>query len=135
LEGEPLTAEDYVKIGSLHDRREWSRNELLGWGNWVYPVWPSNRSLQGSPMTPFIFDDRCDFMEVSEKLGYAFRAGRDHLEKVGMEGHEWVTNESGMSSEEMGVSFIEAIDGCFENWTPRKRFENMGLVRETWFVH
>ena len=123
LEGEVLTAEDYVKIGSLHDRKEWSRNELLGWGNWVYPVWPSNRSLQGSPMTPFIFDDRCDFMEVAENLGYAFRAGRDHLEKVGMEGHEWVTNESGMSSEEMGVSFIEAIDGCFENWTPRKRFE------------
>jgi hypothetical protein len=28
-----------------------------------------------------------------------------------------------MSSEEMGVSFIEAIDGCLENWTPRKRFE------------
>ena len=123
LEGETLTAEDYVKIGSLHDRREWSRNELLGWGNWAYPVWPSNRSLQGSPATPFIFDDRCDFMEVAEKLGYAFRAGKDHLEKVGMEGHEWVTNESGMSSEEMGVSFIEAIDGCFENWTPRKRFE------------
>ena len=123
LEGESLTAEDYVKIGSLHDRRKWSHNELLGWGNWAYAVWPSNRSLQGSPMTPFIFDDRCDFMEVAEKLGYAFRAGKDHLEKVGMEGHEWVVNESKMSSEEMGVSFIEAIDGCFENWTPRKRFE------------
>lgn len=123
LEGEAITAEDYVKIGSLHDRREWSRNELLGCGNWVYPVWPSNRSLQGSPMTPFIFDDRCDFMEVAEKLGYAFRAGKDHLEKVGMEGHEWVVTESGMSSEEMGVSFIKAIDGCFQNWTPRKRFE------------
>jgi len=123
LEGETLTAEDYVKIGSLHDRREWANNELLGHGNWAYTVWPSNRSLQGSPMTPFIFDDRCDFMEVAEKLGYAFRAGRDHLEKVGQEGHEWVASESGMSSEEMGVSFIEAIDGCLENWTPRKRFE------------
>jgi glycosyltransferase involved in cell wall biosynthesis len=123
LEGESLTAEDYVKIGSLHDRREWANNELLGWGNWAYAVWPSNRSLQGSPMTPFIFDDRCDFVEVAEKLGYAFRAGRDHLENVGMEGHNWVVNESKMSSEEMGVSFIEAIDGCLENWTPRKRFE------------
>ena len=123
LEGESLTAEDYVEIGSLHDRRKWANNELLGWGNWAYAVWPSNRSLQGSPMTPFIFDDRCDFMDVAEKLGYAFRAGKDHLEKVGQEGHEWVVNESKMSSEEMGVSFIEAIDGCLENWTPRKRFE------------
>jgi hypothetical protein len=123
LEGEPLTAEDYVKIGSLHDRRKWANNELLGHGNWVYPSWPSNLSLQGSPQTPYIFDDRVDFMEVAEKLGYAFRAGRDHLENVGMQGHEWVVNESKMSSEEMGVSFIEAINGCLENWTPRKRFE------------
>jgi hypothetical protein len=23
----------------------------------------------------------------------------------------------------MGVSFIEGIDECLENWTPRKRFE------------
>ena len=74
-------------------------------------------------MTPFIFDDRCDYMEVAEQLGHAFRAGRDHLEKVGMEGHNWVANESKMSSEEMGVSFIEGIDECLENWTPRKRFE------------
>jgi len=123
LEGEPLTAEDYVKIGSLHDKRKWKNNELLAYGNWAYPVWPSNLSLQGSPMTPFIFDDRCDYMEVVEQLGYAFRAGRDHLEKFGMEGHNWVVNESKMSSEEMGVSFIEGIDGCLENWTPRKRFE------------
>ena len=123
LEGEPLTAEDYVKIGSLHNWREWKHNELLGHGNWAYPVWPSNLSLQGSPMTPYIFDDRVDFMNVAEKLGYALRDGRDHLEKVGMEGHEWVVTESGMASETMGEKFVEAIDGCFQNWTPRKRFE------------
>jgi len=45
------------------------------------------------------------------------------LENVGMEGHNWVVSESKMSSEEMGVSFIEGIDECLENWTPRKRFE------------
>jgi hypothetical protein len=27
-------------------------------GSWVKPVFPSNRSLQGSPATPYIFDDR-----------------------------------------------------------------------------
>jgi len=123
LEGELLTAEDYVKVESLHDKRKWSNNELLGHGNWAYAVWPSNLSLQGSPMTPYIFDDRVDFMEVSDKLGYAFRAGRDHLEKVGMEGHEWIISEAGMASETMGEKFIEAFEDCFQNWAPRKRFE------------
>ena len=74
-------------------------------------------------MTPYIFDDRCDFIEVADQLDSAFNSGREHLETVGMEGHEWVKNVSGMSSEKMGESFVEAIDGCFENWTPRKRFE------------
>jgi hypothetical protein len=123
LEGELLTAEDYVKVESLHDKRKWSNNELLGHGNWAYAVWQSNLSLQGSPMTPYIFDDRVDFMEVSDKLGYAFRAGRDHLEKVGMEGHEWIISEAGMASETMGEKFIEAFEDCFQNWAPRKRFE------------
>ena len=95
----------------------------LGHGNWVYPVWPSNRSLQGSPMTPYIFDDRCDFIEVADQLGNALRDGRDHLEAVGNYGSEWVQGESGMASETMGDKFIDAIDGCLENWTPRKRFE------------
>lgn len=121
--GELLTAEDYVNYGSLHDKRKWSRNELLGHGSWVWPVWPSNLSLQGSPQTPYIFDDRCDFMEVAEQLGNAFKEGREYLEKVGQEGHEFIVGEGEMASENMGEKFIDAIDGCFKNWTPRKRFE------------
>lgn len=120
--GIPLTEKDYVEHGSLHDRRKWENNELLTYGDWAYVVWPSNRSLQGSPVTPFIFDDRCDFMDVAEKLGFAFRAGREHLEKIGQKGHEWISGNSGMASESMGERFVDAIDGCFENWKPRERF-------------
>jgi hypothetical protein len=29
-------------------------------GNWAFPVYPTNRSLQGSPKTPYIWDDRCN---------------------------------------------------------------------------
>jgi glycosyltransferase involved in cell wall biosynthesis len=28
-------------------------------GCWAFPVYPTNRSIQGSPKTPFIWDDRC----------------------------------------------------------------------------
>ena len=28
-------------------------------GEWAFPVYPSSRSIQGSPPTPYIFDDRC----------------------------------------------------------------------------
>jgi hypothetical protein len=28
-----------------------------------------------------------------------------------------------MASESMGEKFVEAIEGCFQNWAPRKRFD------------
>jgi hypothetical protein len=86
LDGKEVTADDYIKIGSLHNRREWMKLDTLGHGRWSFPIWPSNLSLQGSPQTPYIFDDRCDYMEVAQQLCNTFEAGRDHLEKVGLEG-------------------------------------------------
>jgi glycosyltransferase involved in cell wall biosynthesis len=118
-----LTAEDYVKIGSLHNRREWLKNDSLSWGVWAFPVWPSNLSLQGSPMTPYIFDDRADYMEIADQLDWAFREGREALTEYGKLGSEWIQSDAGMASETMGEKFVEAINGCLENWTPRKRFE------------
>lgn len=123
LNGNPLTEEDYIKIGSLHNRREWKTNESLSWGVWAFPVWPSNLSLQGSPATPYIFDDRGDYIEIADQLEVAFEKGRNVLIEYGQLGREWVMSEAGMASESMGEKFVEAIEGCFQNWAPRKRFD------------
>ena len=92
-------------------------------GEWVKPVWPTNLSLQGSPVTPYIYDDRCDSYEIAEQLDSFFQMGREEVSRVGLLGHEFVVGEGDMASETMGEKFIEAIDGCFENWKPRKRFD------------
>ena len=123
LFGLPLGAENYVEIGSLHNDREWKGSSDLSSGVWSFPVWPSNRSLQGSPMTPYIFDDRCDYYDVALELQTAFEMGRDKLEIYGQKGHEWVIGDGDMASETMGLKFIDAFEDCFQNWTPRKRFD------------
>ena len=120
-DGKLLTEEDYVEIGSLHDWRKWK--DKLEHGEWVKPVWPTNLSLQGSPVTPYIYDDRCDSYDITEQLDSFFQMGRDEVSRVGMLGHEFVVGEGDMASEKMGEKFIEAIDGCFDNWKPRKRFD------------
>jgi glycosyltransferase involved in cell wall biosynthesis len=90
---------------------------------WVKPVFPTNRSLQGSPMTPYIFDDRCDFRDVGNAIKYWYDMPKEERQEAGMAGHEWVCgNESNMSARRMSVRFIECIDACLEKWTPRKRF-------------
>ena len=92
-------------------------------GAWVRPVFPSNRSIQGSPITPYIFDDRVDYRDVSAAIKYWYDMSKDERDHFGMLGHDWVNgDESYMSAVGMSKKMSECIDKCFENWTPRKRF-------------
>ena len=37
-------------------------------GEWAFPVYPACRSIQGSPPTPYIFDDRCRWEDVADRF-------------------------------------------------------------------
>ena len=37
-------------------------------GKWAFPVFPNNRSLVGSPPTPYIWDDRCSPEDAAEQI-------------------------------------------------------------------
>jgi glycosyltransferase involved in cell wall biosynthesis len=92
-------------------------------GAWAKPVFPSNRSIQGSPMTPYIFDDRCDFRDVAEAIKYWYDMPKEEREHFGELGQSWVLgDESNMSAKGMSDVMAKCIEDCFINWTPRKRF-------------
>jgi len=92
-------------------------------------VFPSNISCQGSPLTPYIFDDRCSWEDAGDALRYWYDKTPEEREKAGRAGFEFVKdNDIGMDSKEMCNRFIESIDTTFENWKPRKRFEIMEVV-------
>ena len=113
---------DYSEIKSLHDWKKWEHNSELTWGEWVKPVWPKSRSLQGSVPTPYIFDDRCHWEDASEKLKEWYEMGRDERRRCGIKGHYFVkSDDSNMSARRMGGLFIEHMERAFEKWTPRKR--------------
>lgn len=93
-------------------------------GIWAKPVFPSNRSLQGSVPTPYIFDDRVNFTDVADAIMYWYNLSADTRKSYGQMGTEWVkSSESMMSSKHMCDNFIKHINICFERWTPRKRFD------------
>ena len=120
---ELLTADDYTEIQSLHDWRKWENNKDLTHGEWVKPVWPKTRALQGSPQTPYIFDDRADWVDVSERIYEWYKMDNDEREACGAKGREFVmTEEIGMSGEQMSKNFIRDMDKAFEMWKPRKRY-------------
>ena len=123
FKGKRLTAEDYVELGSLHDDRKWANDPDLTWGEWVKPVWPSNRALVGSPPTPYIFDDRCRFDDVADAMKYWYDIPYEERKRRGILGREFALNEdTGFSAKNMCSRFIKDMDTCFEKFEPRKRF-------------
>lgn len=117
-EGEYLDAEkDFTyEWGSNHDGR--FRNH----GEWAFPVWPVSRSLQGSPLTPYIFDDRADWEEAGNRLLELYKMGREERKRRGALGREYALGPGMFTAEKMGELFIEHINTVLENWTPRERY-------------
>jgi len=123
LKGKHVTHEDYDEIHSFHDDRKWENNPDLTWGEWVKPVWPKTRSLQGSIPTPYIFDDRCRWDDVADKLKEWYDTPAEERKEAGEKAREWMLqDEVGMSCKNMCERFVKDMDTAFEKWTPRKRF-------------
>jgi len=112
-----LTHEDYIELGSNH------RGKYKEHGEWVKPVFPSNISLQGSPMTPYIFDDRCQYEDAGKALRYWYDKGPEEREKCGELGRQFVKDKNiGMDGDEMNRRFIKSMDTAFENWKPKENY-------------
>ena len=116
-DGTYLTAEDYVELQSNH------RGTYTNHGEWVKPVFPSNISCQGSPLTPYIFDDRCSFEDAGEALLEWYKAGPEERERCGEIGRQWAKGDDArMTAKHLSESFIKNIEATFENWKPREKY-------------
>jgi glycosyltransferase involved in cell wall biosynthesis len=106
-------------------------------GSWAFPVYPTNRSIQGSPKTPYIWDDRCTAEDAAARISEVYAMDREMRKDLGKTGRHWAVNEAGFTGEHMGVRAIHAIDKLFNTWTPRERYEliNVNEVKEDTIDH
>ena len=119
-----LTDEDYSWVHSLHDAKKWKDNPDLTHGEWVKPIWPTNRSLQGSPPTPYIFDDRPSWEDAADRIYEWYKTPKEERKKAGLKGREFcLMEETGLSAKNMGKRFINDINTVFKKFKPRKRYE------------
>jgi glycosyltransferase involved in cell wall biosynthesis len=91
-------------------------------GVWAKPVYPTARIIQGSPPTPYIFDDLCTWEDVAEAMMYWYTMSSELREKCGNEGRRWAMNEGGLNVENLANQFIKAMDFTLNNFIPRSRF-------------
>ena len=114
-EGNLLTPDDYIELGSNH------RGKYKTHGEWVKPVYPASISLQGSPPTPYIWDDRCNPEDVSVNLREFYDMSRKERKQLGGLGAKYL-RENQMTATAMGQNFIDSMNGAFDNWKPRIRY-------------
>jgi len=105
-------------------------------GVWVKPIFPSNRSIQGSVATPFIFDDRVQSEHVAVAIYDWYITEPEQRKAAGLAGREFCL-ENGLTSEQMGNKMIEMVDMLISqpitrprytfNKVEEKQYENIGI--------
>lgn len=104
---------------------EWGSNadgRFRKHGDWAFPVWPVSRSLQGSPLTPYIFDDRASWAEAGDRLLEVYNLGREERKRRGELGRQYALGPGQFTAERMCELFIQDMENAWKNWTPRERF-------------
>lgn len=93
-------------------------------GEWAEPIYPASINLAGSPLTPYIYDDRCNPEDAAEALLKVYNLDKEERKQRGLAGRDWVTSEeSQMSSKNMCKNIARCMEKGFENFTPRSKFD------------
>jgi len=93
-------------------------------GEWAFPVYPTSRSIQGSPPTPYIYDDRCAWEDVTERFKEVYNLPSKERKLLGLKGREWaISDEAGFTAEHQGNRVIEAFNTLFDTWKPREKYD------------
>ena len=117
------SADDYINFETLNNRK--MHGETLH-GEWVIPVWPAAININGSPITPYIFDDRVNDHEVANAISQVYSWSKEERKERGLKGREWAIKN--LSSEIMCNKMIEGIENTLKNFKPKKRFDLYKII-------
>jgi glycosyltransferase involved in cell wall biosynthesis len=93
-------------------------------GRWAFPVYPTSRTLVGSPPTPYIWDDTCRPEDAAEQIRAVYQLTPEKRNEIGLEGREWATSdEAGFTSIHQAERVINAFTTLFDTWKPREKYE------------
>ena len=92
-------------------------------GDWALPVYPQALSLVGSPVTPYIWDDRCTAEDAASRITELYSMGKEDRKTRGEKGRKWaLSDEAGFTAEKMAQSFTNGMEELFTTWSPREKF-------------
>jgi len=121
--GFDYTADDYIDVGTLHNKEVHGN---INHGDWVEPVWSSAINLNGSVPTPYIFDDRVNDNDVANAIMKMYKLSKKKRKEKGLKGREFIINN--LSNKIMCDKMIGGIEQTLENFKPRKKFNLYKII-------
>ena len=92
-------------------------------GVWGVPVFPENRTLNGSVATPYILDDRCGTLDIADAIEEVYNLDKTTRYAYGLVGREWMlSNDSKMSITAMADGIANGITTCLKTFKPKPKF-------------
>tara|TARA_Y100001972_G_scaffold18773_1_gene21474 strand:+ start:24017 stop:25420 length:1404 start_codon:yes stop_codon:yes gene_type:complete len=116
VDGRDLSFEDFTVETPSNSTGDISAEH----GSWTWPLWPQ-MNLQGSPLTPYIYDSRVSIDQITNGLKFWWDNTPEQRLTKGLEGRSWALTR-GFSSKGMCEAAINSIDNCFKNFKPRDRY-------------
>ena len=120
-DGKLFTAEDYKKIGSLHNYRDWE--DKVTHGEWVKPVWSRVQTMSGSVPTPYIIDDKVDVYEVADATRYWYDQTPKERSEAGKKGREAFMGEMGLNTDNQNKCMSDGILDAIKDFKPKDRYK------------
>lgn len=103
--------------GSNHDGRYKKH------GKWAKPLYPVLRMVQGSPPTPYIFDDHSTWEDMAHAMMYWYKMDPVKRKEYGELGRQFALGDGGFNTDNLSKQFIFAMEKVFETFTPRDKFD------------
>jgi hypothetical protein len=92
----------------------------------VVPVWSSAHNINGSPATPYIFDDRVNDYDVADAIMKVYNWSREERKRRGVLGREFMLKN--LTNKIMCESMIDGIETTLKNYTPKRKYELYKIV-------
>ena len=91
-------------------------------GEWCIPIQPDVRTIIGSQVTPYVFDDIIHYSKIATALREMYDIPNVEREKRGKAGRKFAI-DNGLTVKQMSNDIASSIEHTIKTWSPKERFK------------
>ena len=128
-DGSPVTLSDYTSAWYTNADGRFIRH-----GAWSQIIVPKVRTVNGSPVTPFVLQEYADPEDLTAELLKAYAETREQRKTRGLLGRSYLV-QAGMTREVMSANIERDLTRMIEDFVPRPRYCLIEITKTPLVTH